>query len=387
LAVSHLLVDAYSGSLSAVLPPLIEKFGLSLTLAALLPSTYSVVASAGQPLFGLLADRFPRCNFTIWSIVVTGVLISALGWAPLYPVLLALLVVAGLSTAAYHPQAAVLAGKTSGERRAFGMAVFMTAGRFGFAIGPLIAAPIAAFLGLKYLLLAALPALAVSLVLLRRPPPVHEPAAWPGRAGFWKPFARNRRPLLLLWSVEALRTSVMTGLSSFLPLLLVERGHSLVAAGASVSLFGGVGGAGNLLGGHLADRFGRKRALLISMLGAFPLGYGFLWTEGWLSWTFLALLGGVLLSTLGVTLTKGQELVPESAGTVSSLMLGVTWTLGGVGVFLMGVLADRVGLPAAVALLFSLLLPAAWFAWLLPPDQSIPPSVPGAPEPGGAASS
>ncbi|MFQ5913424.1 MAG: MFS transporter [Nitrospinota bacterium] len=368
LAASHLMVDAYSGFLATVLPTLVQKFSLSLTLAALLPSVYSVLASFCQVVFGVLSDRYPNFNFTAYSLLISGTLISAMGWAPVYPVVLAFLILAGFSTAAYHPQAAAMSGETSGRLRAYGVAVFMTAGRLGYAVGPLLAGPIVAYLGLKYLLLAALPALTIFLFLQRNWTPVPRSAPQAGRSTFLKPLARNFRPLALLWSLEALRTTVMIGFSSFLPLLLVERGYSLVAAGASVSLFVGIGAVGNLAGGRLVERIGRKRILLLSTLGAFPFAYGFLWTTGTASWVFLAVLGAVLLCSLGVILAEGQRLVPESAGTISSLMLGVTWTVGGVGVLLIGVLADRLGLPAAIDLLFLLLIPAGGCASLLPSD-------------------
>ena len=372
LASSHFMLDAYSGFLSPILPLLIAKFGLSLTLAALLLSVYQLIASTGQALFGFLADRFPRFDFSVWSLVITGTFISAMGWAPRYFLVLVLLILAGLSTASYHPQAAAMSGEASKESRAFGMAVFMTAGRLGYAVGPLIAVPIAVTFGHKVLILAALPALILAAVLHRRRTPVGRGAPWPGRAEFLKPFVENFRPLALLWSFEAFRTGVMTGLSAFLPLMLIEKGYSLVAAGASVSLFIGGGAVGNLIGGRLADRIGRKRVLVFSGLGAIPFAYGFLWTEGALLWVCLTLLGAVLLSSLGVTLAKGQELVPASSGTVSSLIMGITWTLGSVGILFIGAVGDWAGLPTAIAILFLLLVPAGICAWLLPPDRESP---------------
>ena len=58
LASSHFMLDAYSGFLSPILPLLIAKFGLSLTLAALLLSAYQLLASTGQALFGFVCHIF-----------------------------------------------------------------------------------------------------------------------------------------------------------------------------------------------------------------------------------------------------------------------------------------------------------------------------------------
>jgi FSR family fosmidomycin resistance protein-like MFS transporter len=369
LAAGHLMLDAYTGSVSVFLPILITKFQLSITLGAILLTAYSIIASLGQLPFGFLADRFPRVNFTVWGLVFAGICISSLGLAPFYWVAFVLLILAGFSTSLFHPQAAAMSGEAAKRSRSFGLAVFMTAGRTGYALGPLMMAPVAAYFGPEYIVLFAVPALIIALAIRRHWQPTQVSKPWPGRAAFLKPFTTNFRPLALIWSLEAMRTSVMTGVSSFLPLLLIQKGYSLVAAGAAVSLFVGAGAVGNLVGGRLADRIGRRRLLLVSMSGAIPLAYGFLWTSGPVSWILLPLLGAVLLSTLGVTIAVGQELVPENANTVSSLMMGVTWTVGSVGLLIIGVLADWIGLTAAIGLLFLMLVPAAAFAWYLPPDR------------------
>jgi FSR family fosmidomycin resistance protein-like MFS transporter len=369
LAAGHLMLDAYTGSVSVLLPILIDKFKLSITLGAVLLTAYSIIASVGQLPFGLLADRYPKVNFTGWGLVFAGICISSLVLSPFYWVAMGLLILAGFATSLFHPQAAAMSGEATKRSRALGMAVFMTAGRAGYAVGPLMMAPVAAYFGPKYLILFTLPALVIALGIRSHWQPTQVSQPWPGRAAFLKPFATNFRPLALIWSLEAMRTSVMTGVSSFLPLLLVQKGYSLVAAGAAVSLFVGAVAVGNLVGGRLADRIGRKRLLLISMGGAIPLAYGFLWTSGPVSWILLPLLGAVLLSTLGVTIAVGQELVPGNASTVSSLMMGVTWTVGSVGLLIIGVLADWIGLTAAIGLLFLMLVPAVACAWFFPSDR------------------
>jgi MFS transporter, FSR family, fosmidomycin resistance protein len=67
--------------------------------------------------------------------------------------------------------------------------------------------------------------------------------------------------------------------------------------------------------------------------------------------------GGFFLgSTLPVNITFAHAIAPVAAGTVSSLMLGVAWGVGGLAVPLIGLAGDHVGLQPA--LLVVALLPA-----------------------------
>jgi len=76
-------------------------------------------------------------------------------------------------------------------------------------------------------------------------------------------------------------------------------------------------------------------------------------------WPFVVMmaLGGFFLqSTLPVNITYAHAIAPVAAGTVSSLMLGVAWGVGGLAVPLVGMAGDRVGLQPA--LLVVAVLPA-----------------------------
>lgn len=60
LAVAHFLGDSMNSILSALLPTLQERFGLSATTLALLIGKIWFSSSLTQPLFGALADRVGR---------------------------------------------------------------------------------------------------------------------------------------------------------------------------------------------------------------------------------------------------------------------------------------------------------------------------------------
>jgi FSR family fosmidomycin resistance protein-like MFS transporter len=62
----------------------------------------------------------------------------------------------------------------------------------------------------------------------------------------------------------------------------------------------------------------------------------------------LALTGAATVGTFGVTVVMGQEYLPGRIGLAAGVTMGLSIGLGGVGAPLLGLLADRSGLPTAM---------------------------------------
>jgi len=105
------------------------------------------------------------------------------------------------------------------------------------------------------------------------------------------------------------------------------------------------GGVGTLIGGPLADRFGRRAVLAGSMLVLSPLIYAFTLSGPLPGMFFLALVGAAMIGTFGVTVVMGQEYLPGRIGVATGVTMGLSIGLGGVGGPLFGALADAYGLP------------------------------------------
>lgn len=88
--------------------------------------------------------------------------------------------------------------------------------------------------------------------------------------------------------------------------------------------------------------------------------------SGWLFVATLAIGGFLLQSTLPVNVTFGQTIAPISAATVSSLMMGFAWGMGGLIVPLVGMLADRIGIEYTLMTMSAVPLVAACLAVPLP---------------------
>ena len=103
-----------------------------------------------------------------------------------------------------------------------------------------------------------------------------------------------------------------------------------------------VGGAvGTLIGGPLADRFGRRTVLRGSMLALPPLIVGFLLSGPALAIVFAALAGAVTIATFAVTIVMGQEYLPGRIGVASGVTIGLSIGLGGIGAPLLGICRRR----------------------------------------------
>ena len=365
LAGTHLLVDGFGNIYAPLLPLLIPRLGLSLAMAGVLQMVLQLSSSVAQLGFGHLADRWKPRVLLIAGPVLSVVVLSCIGLAPNVWTLAAILVVGGLGGAAFHPPAAALVHRASGTRKAFGMSVHITAGSFGFAMGPLIFAPFVERVGLTWTPLFMLPALAALAFWLRRLPAVEHLHDTRGASGFagLRPYAR---PLTLLYLIVVLRTLTAMSFSTFIPVLLTRRGLSLSEAGAVAALYLFSSSAGAFLGGALADRFGARRIIILSLVASVPF---LLLAPTLTGWPFILVLaaGGLLLqSTLPVNVTMAQTLAPISAATVSSLMMGFAWGVAGLSAPIVGVVADRIGLEHALMATAVLPLAAAMLAWPLP---------------------
>jgi FSR family fosmidomycin resistance protein-like MFS transporter len=291
--------------------------------------------------------------------------LSLVGLASDVWTLAAVLVVGGLGGAAFHPPAAALVHRLAGHRQGLAMSVHITGGSLGFSLGPLLFAPFAERYGLHWTPLLMMPALAGLWVFLRNVPKIEhsdEQHDSGGMRALW-PY---RKPLTLLYLIVVIRTLTALSFSTFMPVMLTRRGMSVAGAGMAVAVYLFASSIGGFLGGPLADVWGPRRVIVLSLVLAVP----FLAVAPSLNgWAFVAVLsvGGFLLqSTLPVNVTFGQMIAPISAATVSSLMMGFAWGTGGLSAPFVGMLADRIGIEGTLASMAWTPLVAAALALPLP---------------------
>jgi FSR family fosmidomycin resistance protein-like MFS transporter len=251
------------------------------------------------------------------------------------------------------------------------VSAFVTGGRLGFALGPLVAIGMAKAAGMEWLWLYALVALMAALWVrwgLPEPPP----GAQEGEGG--RSLLRGLRasleeaglPLVILTAVTLCRAVVNINLMGFLPTLYVERGLGLWSGGAANAILLFSGGLGVMLGGVLADRIGMRAIVITAQILSFFSLVAFLASPPGLGMAVLTAVGISMYLMMGVGIAYAQEMMPRNRGLASSIMLGVAWGLASFSVYPISKVAEQVGLHSAFWLLPGFLVVSFGLSLFLP---------------------
>jgi len=357
LFVGHFLNDAFAAFFAPLLPLLIDRLDLSLTLAGALGTIRIVINSLIQPGLGHLVDRAQRPGLVVVGPLVTMLAMSLIGRASGFLQLLVVMVVSGVGTALFHPAAAALVTAATSRRHGLLMAFFSSGGTLGGAIAPIVIVAFVERFTLRetpWLILPGLLVLAAFALPLRALLPVADRRDIRGSG------LRELPPrLLLLWLAIMLSSTCSTAFATFLAVLVAARGGSTLLGGAAISVYLLTGALAGFLAGNLSDRFGRKRVILVSFVLAPPFYLLFLYGPMSAALAFIAAAGALGLSTTPVGVVAAQECLPGRTGLVSGLVMGLAWGVGGLALTPIGWLADRLSLISVMAVVAFLPLAAA----------------------------
>ena len=348
LSAGHLFTDVAQGSIPALLPFLIAHDHLNYAAASALVLAATISSSVIQPLFGHVSDRLSLPWLMPLGPALGGLGVALAGFTPTYSLTFAVIVLSGVGVAAFHPEGSRFANYVSGARRASGMSFFSVGGNVGFALGPVLVTPLLVAFGLHGTIFVLIPTWLMAAVLVHELPRLR---TFRTDIGGRRARARDHHeawsPFAVLAGVIALRSFIYFGLVTFIPLYYVGVLHQSKAFGnftLAAMLLGGA--VGTLIGGPLADRFGRRAVLIGSMLLVPVIVVGFLLSGPVLAVAFAALAGAATIATFAVTIVMGQEYLPGRLGVAAGVTIGLSIGLGGVGAPLLGLLADAHGLRA-----------------------------------------
>lgn len=352
IAFAHMLNDLLQAVIPSVYPILKESYKLSFTQIGLITFAYQMAASILQPFVGFYTDKKPQPYSQIYGMLFTLSGIILLSYASNFYVIILSVILVGIGSSIFHPEASRISFLASGGKRGLAQSVFQLGGNAGTAIGPLLVALLVVPNSQRYILFFVIIATLALLVL--------------GRIARWydnhltlrakkkievilPDLSKNRIVLtvIILLVLIFSKFFYMASMSSYFTFYLIEKFNvSVQDAQFHLFLFLASCALGTLLGGPLGDKFGRKYVIWFSVLGAAPfalfLPYADLFWTGILS----VVIGIIISSAFPAILVYAQELLPKKLGMVSGLFYGFAFGMGGLGSALLGYTADHIGIEA-----------------------------------------
>jgi FSR family fosmidomycin resistance protein-like MFS transporter len=361
----HTVSDAVTNMLSALLPTIQSRFGLSDTLLAMLVATLSFSALITQPLFGALADRLGNRRIAALGITFNAVLFSLIGIVPSVPILFGLIMIGGLASAALHPAIASMARQVGGKKPELAVGLFSAGGTLGIAVGPIIIMLLLANLGLSFTPWLMVPGIVLGALMLLLPPDDNPPSAQ--SKSKLVDFSLLKGPVGLLALTGILSNVAFVTFTSAMPLWLV-REHNLASnstiIGWTLSVFSLAAAFGGIAGGLISNRLGAKRLIVSSLLLAvLPLYSVFFLTPGSVSYFVMVLLAGALVNAgMPMLIVSAQDHSPKAAATAAGMLMGFSAGVAGLVYVGIGGLQESLGLTPAMMIGYSALLIGSIFA-------------------------
>jgi len=363
----HLTHDTFTAFLSPLLPLLIEKLSMTRAAAGSL-MLFVQGPSLIQPFVGRLADRINLRFIVILAPAITATAMSLIGVAPSYIWLALMLTIVGVSSAFFHAVGPVMAGNLSGNRLGKGMSIWMVGGELGRMFGPLLIVSVVTALSLErsIWIMGAGWLASIVLFLLLRDVEMKKPVP-SETVQDWRTALREMSPIMMpVVSIVLTRSLMITAMEVFLPTFLTEIGDDLWTAGAALTIFEAAMVIGTFWGGSLSDHFGRRKLLMVSMIGVPILLLTFLQSSGWLRLVLLFGIGLVTGPTTPVLLAVVQENFPENRSFANSLYMASSFIIRSLASVLLGVFGDWLGLGTAFTISAILIVFGIPFARKLP---------------------
>jgi len=370
LMLGHFTVDSYVGVIPILYPILIGRFHLSLATVGLVSLAYGGMAAVSQPPFGLLADRFGT-RFTGLALAWTAVSFALVGFVNSFPLLLVLALASGLGSGAFHPLGALdVRALLPALRRSLGMSIYVTAGTVGVAAGPLVGILLTSAFGLHGTGFLVIPGLITGGYLLwrlRGPAKVVTAAVRSGGMAAPVPvFA-----LAVVIGVMMSRSWTVGVFQAFTPTWYEQQGYGPEFYGPLATTLVLASAVGTVGCGSLADRFGRRTVILVTLVLSVPAILIFCLFPG--PWAFVSatLIGLLAASTAPLMLLMAQQLMSSRAGLASGLVMGLGFVTGAIGVPINGAIGDALGLQRSLLTHVILVIITIGIAWFLPREDEV----------------
>ncbi|MFZ4116370.1 MAG: MFS transporter [Chthoniobacterales bacterium] len=351
LSFCHLLTDVMQSLVPAIYPLLKKSFQLNFFQIGCITLTLQCIGSIFQPIVGFYTDRYPKPYALAFGMCCTLLGLVLLATAGSYHHILIAAVFIGLGAAIFHPEASRIAHMASGGRHGLAQSLFQVGGNTGTSLGPLLAGLFIVPYGrIQILWFGAL--IFSGILILRKigtwfSQNMHRLPSKAVAKGRYVSISKQRLTLAIFILITLIFSKYfyLASMLSYYTFFLIKKFHlSISHAQYFLFLFLFSVAIGTLFGGPLGDRFGRKKIIWASILGAAPFSM-FLPYASLLGVAILSMIiGFIIASAFSAILVYAQELIPGNIGMISGLFFGLAFGMAGIGSVSLGALADHTGI-------------------------------------------
>jgi len=368
ISLAHLAHDTYSSFLAPILPLLIEKLGISLYLVALLDISRKL-PSLLNPFFGLLAERTDARYFVILSPALTALVMSLLGLAPTYEILIILLIISGISSTLFHIPSPGIIKASSGDKIGMGMSLYMVGGELARTIAPLMITAGISLWGLEGTWRLMPFGFIASLILYYRFKNFKMQKKYTKKAekGDAMGVIKEFLPLFgVMGGYMLFQSAMKMATTLYLAVYLTQNDFSLWYASIALSVLQFFGVIGTFLSGSISDKIGRQNMLVVTSTASAMSMTAFLFCDSiYTMFPVLALLGLFIFSSSPVLLAVIHEVDTKMPIFVNSLYMSINFSISSIVVLLMGIYGDSMGLDKTYEIAAFLAFCAIPFAFML----------------------
>lgn len=349
ISLTHLLNDLIQSVIPAIYPMIKSSFGLSFAQVGLITLIFQLTASILQPFVGRFTDKRPNPKSLAIGMLFTFTGLLCLAFASHFLIVLLSVSLIGMGSSVFHPEASRVAHLASGGRKGLAQSIFQVGGNAGSAIGPLLAALIIIPYGQTYISWFALVAILAIVILLgvgkwyQANLLPKQTASTSKQPGLMQAEVKRKvkGPIIILLLLIFSKYFYLASMTSYFTFFLIDKFQvSVQQSQVYLFIFLAAVAAGTIIGGPLGDRYGRKRIIWVSILGAAP--FTLLLPYASLFWTAIlsVAIGVIISSAFSAILVYATDLVPGKVGMIAGLFFGFAFGMGGIGSAVLGWLAD-----------------------------------------------
>ena len=375
LSTSHFLNDLMQSLIPASYPLLKAKYSLDFIQIGLISLTFQVAGASLQPIVGMITDKNAAPYSPVVGMIFTFSGLVSLAFAQNYQIILISVVLIGIGSSIFHPEATRMARYAAGNRQGLAQGIFQVGGQAGGSLGPICAAIILVPWGLSSLSIFAILALLAMILLV-----------WIGskQREISLEFSKNQEKLrnenkLIVFS--PLKISICLSIlifliftknfysesfRSFYTFYLIDHfGLSIQASQLMLFIFLFSAAIGVLIGGIIGDKIGRYWIIMISVLGPLPLTIILPYADLFWTGVLTILINLIMASAFASILIYAIDLLPNRIGLIGGLFYGLNFGLGGIAAGFLGVLTEKYGIETTY-LICSFMPFAGLMVWFLP---------------------